>query len=375
MQQFKYFAFISYSSKDTKWGRRVQRRLEHYKLPVALCRAKGLRRKPMKPVFFAPTDIQPGVLSEELKQRLRDSRHLIVICSPNSAQSEWVGKEISYFNSLGRGSEIYFFIVDGEPHSGDAATECFNPAVAESGMPEILAANIHERNYRWPWLNKERAYIQLISKLLGVEFDAIWHRHRRAMIRRAVCWAVGAVTVASALALAWRVNRPVDVDVRLDLQQDSRSLPPMENGTVTLHLDNEIKQSTLPRGAMSAQFANIPRKYIGREVRVSFVCEDFIRTDTVLRLDEDNTISICRDPAIYGDVRFRIYDIAEGRFVTDAEVMVDGKSLRCDTSGVYSTTVPLERQATYYVVQTDVALENDTLVVPCGDNAVLMAGK
>jgi len=46
-------------------------------------------------------------------------------------------------------------------------------------LPEILGANIHEKIYRWPWLNKELAYVQLISKLLGVEFDAIWQRHKR----------------------------------------------------------------------------------------------------------------------------------------------------------------------------------------------------
>jgi hypothetical protein len=36
-------------------------------------------------------------------------------------------------------------------------------------LPEILGANIHEKIYRWPWLNKELAYVQLISKLLGVK--------------------------------------------------------------------------------------------------------------------------------------------------------------------------------------------------------------
>lgn len=369
---FKYFAFISYSSQDTKWGKRMQRRLERYKLPVALCREKGLGRKPMKPVFFAVTDIQPGDLSEELKQRLRDSRNLIVICSPNSSQSEWVGKEISYFHSLGRGSQIYFFIVDGVPHSGDVATECFNPVVAELGMPEILAPNIHERNYLWPWLNKERAYIQLISKLLGVEFDAIWRRHRRAMISRAVCWAVGSVAVASAIAFAWVANRPADVSVTLDIRQDSRFLPPMESGVVALHLDNETKQVSLSRGATHVLFANIPRRYIGRDVMVSFVCDNFNRTDTVLSLGTDNTISVSRKPEVYGDVRFKIYDSAEERFVTDADVRVDGRMMQCDASGVYHTTVPIERQATYYVVQADVVLENDTIFVPCGDTAVLM---
>lgn len=100
--QFKYFAFISYSSKDTTWGKKLQRKLEHYSMPATLCQERGWKRKPMDPVFFAPTDIQPGELTEEIQERLRASQYLIVICSPNSAQSEWVGKEIAFFHSLER---------------------------------------------------------------------------------------------------------------------------------------------------------------------------------------------------------------------------------------------------------------------------------
>ena len=123
-QVYKYFAFISYSSHDTVWGKRLQRKLENYRMPTTLCRDHGWQRKPMKPVFFAPTDIQPGELSEELKQRLTASRNLIVICSPASARSVWVGREIAFFHSLGRTKNIFFFIVDGKPHSRDKATEC-----------------------------------------------------------------------------------------------------------------------------------------------------------------------------------------------------------------------------------------------------------
>ena len=157
-QQFKYFAFISYSSQDTEWGKRVQKKLEHYRMPATLCSEHGWERCPINPVFFAPTDIQPGGLTEELQERLRASRNLIVICSPNSAQSEWVGKEIKFFHQLGRTKQIHFFIVDGTPHSGNPDTECFNPIVDTLGLPEILGANIHERIYRWSYLNKERAY-------------------------------------------------------------------------------------------------------------------------------------------------------------------------------------------------------------------------
>jgi len=68
--EYKYFAFISYSSKDTEWGKRLQRKLEHYRMPAALCSRYGWQRNPLRPVFFAPTDIQPGGLTEELQQRL-----------------------------------------------------------------------------------------------------------------------------------------------------------------------------------------------------------------------------------------------------------------------------------------------------------------
>ena len=185
-QEFKYYAFISYSSKDTTWGKRLQRKLENYRMPATLCHERGWKRRPINPIFFAPTDIQPGGLDNELQERLRASRNLIVICSPNSAKSDWVGQEIEFFHSLGRVDNIHFFIVDGTPHSGNPDTECFNPVVDRLGMPEILGANIHEQNFKWPWLNRERAYVQLVSKLLGVEFDAIWQRHRRLLIQKTV---------------------------------------------------------------------------------------------------------------------------------------------------------------------------------------------
>ena len=181
---FKYYAFISYSALDIKWGKHLQRKLENYRMPATLCSEHGWNRTPIKPVFFAPSDIQPGGLTAELQERLRSSRNLIVICSPNSAQSGWVGKEIEFFHSIGRTKDIHFFIVDGQPNSGDPETECFNPVLKDLGLPEILGANIHERIYSLPWLNKERAYVQLISKLLGIEFDNIWKRHRRLLAQK-----------------------------------------------------------------------------------------------------------------------------------------------------------------------------------------------
>lgn len=282
-QQFKYFAFISYSTHDTKWGKRIHKKLESYSMPATLCSKHGWKRKPLNPIFFAPYDIQPGGLTEELKNRLRQSKNLIVICSPNSAQSYYVGLEIEFFHQLGRTKNIHFFIIDGEPNSGDKSAECFNPKVKQLGIPEILGANIHEKVYRWPWLNRERAYVQIVTKLLGVEFDSIWQRHRRMLRQRIAFWFIGMAAVLATLIVTWLTNRPVDVEVSLkETSVHNKNLPPLHNAVVTLMLDNEKKTDTLNTLCSTATFTNIPASMIGKEIRVQFRCEDWCTTDTTL---------------------------------------------------------------------------------------------
>lgn len=371
-QQFKYFAFISYNAKDTEWGKRLQKKLEHYRMPATLCSEHGWERQPIKPVFFAPTDIQPGGLTEELQDRLRASRNLIVICSPNSAKSQWVGKEIEFFHSLGRTQNIHFFIVDGIPHSGNPDTECFNPVVDKLGLPEILGANIHEKIYRWPWLNRERAYVQLISKLLGVEFDAIWQRHRRQLIRKTVAWTVGGVAVLAALIGVWRANQPLNVELKLnEATIHNDALPPLKGAIVTMRLDNEIKADTILAMDDNIIFTNIPRRFLNREVQFTVSCPDFLDTDTTLLLSSDVTLNVKRNEAVYGAVSFRIWDWREETPLSGVQVSLAGQEAVSDGDGRVTLFVPLENQNKFYRVASPIPLENDTVYMPCGKDDIL----
>lgn len=371
--EFRYFAFISYSSKDLKWGKRLQRKLEGYRMPSTLCSERGWKRKPMKPTFFAATDIQPGDLSEELKARLRSSRNLIVICSPDSARSEWVGKEIAYFHELGRDRDIHFFIIRGEPHSGDAATECFNPVLERLDMPDILAANIHERIYRWPWMNRERAYVQLISKMLEVEFDTLWRRHRRMMIRRAVLWTAGVLGVAAALTGVWLSQRPADVSVRLrEVSESAPGLAPMRDAVVTMSVGGETKSDTVSGNDATALFLNIPGKYLGREARISVACDYFYPTDTVVTLSRDLTVAMRRDPRAFGEIRVELFDEATGRSVAGMEVSVEGMAARSDSDGIVRMNVPLARQKPCYAVSIGSTGQTDTIYMPRGEGDVIV---
>jgi len=371
-QEYKYFAFISYSSHDYKWGKRIQNKLEHYRMPTTLCSKHGWKRQPMRPVFFAPTDIQPGGLSEELQERLKASRNLIVVCSPHSAQSEWVGKEIAYFHKLGRTQQIQFFIVDGIPHSGNQKTECFNPIIKTLELPEILGANIHERIYRLPWLNQERAYVQLITKLLGVEFDNIWQRHRRLLIRQVVTWIIGVIAILISLIIVWHSNQPVDIQLSLQEQSTkNHNLPPLHDAIVTLALDKETKIDTISSLSDKGSFLYIPHRYIGKDVRITISCQDYLPVDTTITLMENIEVNIYRNPAVYGNIQFKLWNMSKESYVANTTIRIDDIVAVSDAEGVVKTTVPLAKQKKEYRLRSTVPLEDCILYMPYGKDCVI----
>lgn len=371
-QEYKYFAFISYSSHDYKWGKRIQNKLEHYRMPTTLCSKHGWKRQPMRPVFFAPTDIQPGGLSEELQERLKASRNLIVVCSPHSAQSEWVGKEIAYFHQLGRTQRIQFFIVDGVPHSGNPKTECFNSIIKTLELPEILGANIHERIYRLSWLNQERAYVQLITKLLGVEFDSIWQRHRRMLIKQIVTWIVGVVAILISLVVVWHSNQPVDIQLSLqEKSKKNKNLPPLHDAIVTLTLDKDTKIDTISSFSDKGRFLYIPHRYIGKDVRITISCPDYLPVDTTITLMENMEVNICRNPAVYGNIQFKLWNTSKESYVGNTTIRIDDIVAVSDAEGVVRTTVPLAKQKKEYKLSSTVPLEDSILYMPYGKDCVI----
>lgn len=372
-QQFKYFAFISYNRYDTSWGKRLQRKLEGYRMPATLCSNHGWERQPIKPVFFAPTDIQPGGLTAELQERLKASRNLIVICSPHSAKSEWVGEEIAFFHSLGRTESIHFFIVDGVPHSGNPDTECFNPVVDKLGLPEILGANIHEKIYRSPWLNRERAYVQLITKLLGVEFDSIWQRHKRLLRQKIAAWILGVVVVLAALLGVWIANQPVDVKVSInEITIHNSELPPLQDAVVTMGLENEIKTDTIHNIDEKGLFTNIPHTAIGKEARISVVCRDWNIVDTTIILTDNICINMSRNPHKYGDVFFRLWNKQKEQGVGNIKVVIAGQEIISDADGFVKTFIPLDKQSVKYHVECEKELEDSILTMPTTKSSALI---
>lgn len=176
-RQKKYFAFISYKRENVKWAKWLQHKLEHYKLPSNLNGRTDLPKE-IRPVFRDTSELNPGNLPRQINDALAASRHLIVVCSPLSAQSEWVNLEIETFVAMGKQDSIIPFIIDGSPYAKDPTEECFPPAIRNLPKEqELLGANINETG-------RDAAVIKAVAQMFGLRFDTLWQRHERELRRK-----------------------------------------------------------------------------------------------------------------------------------------------------------------------------------------------
>ena len=189
-QEKEYFAFISYQRKDEEWADRLRNKLEHYRLPSSVRKQDASLPKEIRPIFRDTLELAGGVLAKEIETALNNSKFLIVICSPNSAKSPWVNKEIQTFIDLGREDHIIPFIIDGTPFSDNPDTECFPPALRSlKGEKELLGININE-------LSRDAACVKVVARMFGLKFDTLWQRYEREQKRKRLIWIGGSILLA-----------------------------------------------------------------------------------------------------------------------------------------------------------------------------------
>jgi len=342
----KYFAFISYNHEDAREAYRLQKKLEHYSLPTTTMRMYSLEKNPMKPVFFAETDIQPGNLNDELQRRLDNSRYLIVVCSPASAQSEWVGKEILYYIEKGRKDQILLFVVDGEPGSGNPDTECFNPVIKEHLSMAYLGANIHEEVASLPRpLWRERAYTQIVSKMLGLEFDDLWQRYRRNLKRRKMMrMALAFIALVLIAVAAWWASRPIAMTLEMRESEPVNPLLYADDGVVSFTLGEVGYADSIHELPTELTFANIARKFKGEKVMLHFEQPGFETLDTTVVLQRNILLKVRRQPSYYGHVVGFTRLAGTERMVPQVRVHVGSVETVSDANGYFELDIPLAQQ-------------------------------
>lgn len=210
----KYWAFLSYSHRDAKWGDWLHKALETYRVPRRLAGKEsrdGIVPERIFPVFRDREELPVSAdLGANINQALEQSRYLIVICSPHSAQSRWVNEEIKTFKNLGREDRILALIVEGEPNASDGkpgvsvAEECFPEALRfrlnasgeiSAERTEPIAADAREGKD-----GKANARLKLLAGLLGLNYDDLKQREQERRLRRVRRIAVAAVVLIGAFA-------------------------------------------------------------------------------------------------------------------------------------------------------------------------------
>jgi tetratricopeptide (TPR) repeat protein len=204
-QNYRYAAFISYSSKDARFARRLHGALEHYGIPASLGKFEivgaGAKRNRIYPVFRDREELSAGQLGEQIEANLAASAALIVVCSPNSAVSPWVQKEIEFFAAQGRHAKIFAIIPDTAPltddEGADATLSCFPPAFRGDALSgdklEPLAADARQGKDGF-----RNAWLKIVAGMIGVSPGQLIDRDRRARTQRAVFNALGIVATVFA---------------------------------------------------------------------------------------------------------------------------------------------------------------------------------
>lgn len=185
--EFKYYAFISYSSANRSWADWLRGRLETYRIPRRVEGYRGAEQpRRFHPIFQDREELRSSwSLNEILREALQQSRFLIVICSPEAAASKWVNEEIRYFKSLGRADHLLALVIDGDPSAPPSDPSCCFPSelrvIKETGV-ELAKTNNYipgAADVRPNGDGRQRALRRIIAGLLGVNVEAVVRRERR----------------------------------------------------------------------------------------------------------------------------------------------------------------------------------------------------
>lgn len=343
------FVFISYNHRDVKWAKWLQKKLEWYRLPAEILNDCSDSRY-IRPIFRDRDNLTSGVLNDALRRHLEVSKYLVVLCSPNSAQSAWVSEEVKAFIEMGRLEQIVPFIVEGAPQKyGDAD-------IRQALMGECLPLAIRQWNAEHPdknllgiavtddgEINRDKAFIRLVAFMLGVDFDTLWQRRKR-FIRRMVALFACLAVVAAALAY-WFM---VPVRLQVHVADEPCNLPGMEQGVISFagseysfsHPDTTIALSALPgynRLHTMPMLFSADRFYCDESIPLHIRAG--IRQKVILQLHRDDSFAVYSGSVFDGD-----QDSYSSHPVEGASVDVGPYHTTTDGSGQFRIEVPLEAQ-------------------------------
>lgn len=314
----KKYAFISYSHRDTRHARWLQRKLESYRLPTEVHNEFEDSRY-LRPIFRDRADLGAGVLNHELRKHLDSSKFLIVVCSPQAAASEWVNNEIRTFLEWGRDEYIIPFIVGGDI-TCEGADNPIPPVLrdhyAANPDKELLSVDIREAG-------ATKAYIRVVSRMLDIEFDELWRRHLRARRRNV---ALGSILAMLAILLVYWFAVPVSLTIELR-DANHNNLPMPEEAIIEV----EGRKYSITSFDQNIVIADLPGYYRLSDVEIHFTATYY--NNIVASIPLSAGISNSATVSLERDDSFSVY---AGVVVDDNGLPIEGVTV--DVEGITATT-------------------------------------
>ncbi|MFP4458041.1 MAG: TIR domain-containing protein [Candidatus Zixiibacteriota bacterium] len=176
-----YDAFISFRNvdADARWAIWLKNLLENYKIPQQIQKKYDLPPK-LRDIYIDTNENPIDEIDENTREILQESRTLIVICSTNTPESEWVNSSVSYFQELERADKIIAILIDGEPNEAyPYALRFINRVIAsDDGTIEELEEPFTpiESDFRFIRANSLRKkgrleIYRIIATILDIDID------------------------------------------------------------------------------------------------------------------------------------------------------------------------------------------------------------
>ena len=234
-RKLKYHAFLSYSHKDEAIADWLHEELEAFRVPPSLVgrlAENGPIPRRLTPIFRDEHELAAADdLGDEIEAALASAQVLIVLCSPNAAQSHWTNAEIMAFKRSRPEGCILAAIVSGEPFASDIAgredEECFPPALRQKydsrGRPtgkraEPLAADLRDSGD-----GRRMGFLKLVAGMLGVGLDDLVQRETTQRHRR-LAWLTAASLAGTAVASGLAITAIQARDSARDQRREAEGL-------------------------------------------------------------------------------------------------------------------------------------------------------
>ena len=236
-KEYKYDAFISYrhSELDKFVAVNLHKALETYNLPKDVRKKLNIKNKTFKRVFRDQEELPlTSNLEDPIVEALKESKYLIVICSPRLNESLWCKKEIETFKKLRGRKNIFCVLIEGEPK------DSFPDEVLhdENGnLIEPLAADVRGKNKKEVLKKLKDEKLRLIAPMYNLDFDDLRQRHKIWKQKKIINTVVG-ISIACILFTIYTIAMFIKINLQQNVLSEYQALSLAKSSENSLKKDS-----------------------------------------------------------------------------------------------------------------------------------------